>query len=581
MPISLRNDSSSKALVPGRAPVVLLVEDDDDLRDMLASILRRDCFEVIQARDGREALEMLEKLQRDEGEGPDLIVTDHRMPRRSGLDVVESLRLAHAPTPVILITAFGDDAIHQRAGSLDVAAVLDKPFDVRELIRIARDCTAYRGRGEILGETAAAAPAPAPLRARERIPPPEKTRSRVAGAIGGVALPAIAPRRIQGPLRLDALCDEEALVGLAPEWRALEQRAGGVFQRWAWIQGLWRFERNRRLSLRVLAVRDAGGALVAVLPLALERPRCLPAVRVLRFVGQPLADVQDLLVDPDADAAAVVAEIEDWLACRADEYDLADLRELPTHSPLIRHGALFSDTSEAPAVAVLPSSVCRVLPLPADFEAYEGCLSRNFRKNLRRRRRLLEDHFAVRFEIEDGSRDPAGAIDDLMRLHQARARATGLRGLFRGADRQAAFRELFHGLLQEGVLRIHRLLLDGRVAAADAVLSDGAVATLYIGGFDPAPALGRYSLGTLNVLEVVRWAIQTGHRECDLARGDEPYKQDFQAQARHSQRLLAGRGGTVGALYRLRERAWLRVTESPALRSLYRSLAGAAGDGRG
>lgn len=65
--------------------------------------------------------------------GVDLLVTDVRMPGFSGLDVLTALRRVSVRCPVVLVTAFGDEALHQFARQLGVVAVLDKPFDVNEL----------------------------------------------------------------------------------------------------------------------------------------------------------------------------------------------------------------------------------------------------------------------------------------------------------------------------------------------------------------------------------------------------------------------------------------------------------------
>jgi len=55
------------------------------------------------------------------------------MPGLTGLDVLAILRCANRTTPVILITAFGDEATHAEGRELGAVAVLDKPFNVQEL----------------------------------------------------------------------------------------------------------------------------------------------------------------------------------------------------------------------------------------------------------------------------------------------------------------------------------------------------------------------------------------------------------------------------------------------------------------
>lgn len=113
---------------------ILLAEDDDEMRRMLAEWLRRDGYLVSEARDGIELTERICEALFGEGRAvPDVLITDLRMPGRDGLDVVSLLRGADSTIPVILITAFGGDETHLRAARLGADAVFDKPLDLDEL----------------------------------------------------------------------------------------------------------------------------------------------------------------------------------------------------------------------------------------------------------------------------------------------------------------------------------------------------------------------------------------------------------------------------------------------------------------
>ncbi len=139
----VQDDDEAKHLVPVRPGRVLLAEDDLELRSLIAMVLRRNGFQVEMATDGSEALERLAStvLGRASGRSPDLLITDYRMPKFDGLDVIEALRLVGVRTPIILITAFGDAATHARAEALGVTAVLDKPFDLQDLLSLAHRAT--------------------------------------------------------------------------------------------------------------------------------------------------------------------------------------------------------------------------------------------------------------------------------------------------------------------------------------------------------------------------------------------------------------------------------------------------------
>jgi DNA-binding response OmpR family regulator len=144
MVISTRPDFGKsperKTLSPLGKSRVLIAEDDDEMRKMLAFVLTKHGFRVTQARDGAEALEYLGDvvLGGSRDQAPQLLLTDQRMPGFCGLEVIEAARLVGLKIPAILITAFGDTETHKRADALGATPVLDKPFAVRELVALVR-----------------------------------------------------------------------------------------------------------------------------------------------------------------------------------------------------------------------------------------------------------------------------------------------------------------------------------------------------------------------------------------------------------------------------------------------------------
>jgi DNA-binding response OmpR family regulator len=127
----------TEAQLGTRSPRVLLAEDDAAMRALLARTLRRAAFDVVEASSGHEALAWLARSLI--GKPPiDLILSDVRMPGYDGLNLLASLRQACTPIPVILITAFGSPAAHAAAARLGAFAMVDKPFDVDDLMILVR-----------------------------------------------------------------------------------------------------------------------------------------------------------------------------------------------------------------------------------------------------------------------------------------------------------------------------------------------------------------------------------------------------------------------------------------------------------
>lgn len=112
---------------------ILLAEDDDDMRCIVADSLRNDGYDVVEIADGEVFLEIAARLEAGaDGGSIDLIVSDIRMPTCDGLEVLSALRDARCHIPVILMTAFGDEATRRQAARLS-AVLFDKPFDLDDL----------------------------------------------------------------------------------------------------------------------------------------------------------------------------------------------------------------------------------------------------------------------------------------------------------------------------------------------------------------------------------------------------------------------------------------------------------------
>ena len=111
------------------AHVVLVVDDDRDVRDLFADTLRENGHHVEDARDGDEALRLI-----DDGLRPCLVLTDVLMPRMDGWDLSRALGKRIPEVPVVLVT--GDRLLSIRA------PVLDKPASPDELEALIRTyCT--------------------------------------------------------------------------------------------------------------------------------------------------------------------------------------------------------------------------------------------------------------------------------------------------------------------------------------------------------------------------------------------------------------------------------------------------------
>ncbi len=127
---------------------VLVAEDDEDLRTLIADELRRDGFEVLECADAREAVRRREWTQAMAGDpwSLDLVVTDLRLGDVDGLALLQRIADAGLDIPVVLVSAFGDVSSRLRAETLGAAAFLDKPLAMRALRQLLRQLAWERRR---------------------------------------------------------------------------------------------------------------------------------------------------------------------------------------------------------------------------------------------------------------------------------------------------------------------------------------------------------------------------------------------------------------------------------------------------
>jgi DNA-binding response OmpR family regulator len=108
-----------------RAPRILLVDDEQPIQTLLSFPLQRDGYEVVQASDGREA------LNRFSEQSFDLVVLDVMMPRMDGLEVCRRLR-ARSSVPIIMLTAKSEEIDKVLGLELGADDYITKPFSMRE-----------------------------------------------------------------------------------------------------------------------------------------------------------------------------------------------------------------------------------------------------------------------------------------------------------------------------------------------------------------------------------------------------------------------------------------------------------------
>lgn len=124
-------------------PSILVVDDDEMVRDAIAAALKRAGYTVLEAADGREAATRFKR------EPVDLVITDILMPERDGLETIQALNRGADSVPIIAMTGFSSRSslYLEMARTFGAVRVLEKPFELTELIAVTRALLAQRAQG--------------------------------------------------------------------------------------------------------------------------------------------------------------------------------------------------------------------------------------------------------------------------------------------------------------------------------------------------------------------------------------------------------------------------------------------------
>jgi Response regulator containing CheY-like receiver, AAA-type ATPase, and DNA-binding domains len=115
---------------------LLIIDDENELREILVSLLEDSAAEIHEACNGIEGITLLQSKKFH------AVLSDEKMPKKSGLDVLRWMRENNINIPFIIHTGYGQKEVVDQARKLGVYAFLDKPFDERKLIQTVKEALA-------------------------------------------------------------------------------------------------------------------------------------------------------------------------------------------------------------------------------------------------------------------------------------------------------------------------------------------------------------------------------------------------------------------------------------------------------
>jgi len=122
---------------------ILVVDDDDGVREYVEEVLSRAGLEVVTARDGAHGMRALDERS------PDLVLLDLAMPDASGMDLLERIKRSHEHLPVVMLSGQGAPANVVESLRRGAADFVSKPFEPEQLRRVVDRALALRRRGAV------------------------------------------------------------------------------------------------------------------------------------------------------------------------------------------------------------------------------------------------------------------------------------------------------------------------------------------------------------------------------------------------------------------------------------------------
>lgn len=324
-------------------------------------------------------------------------------------------------------------------------------------------------------------------------------------------------------LKVNELNDFRDFEDLRGIWNENLQKCvdNEVFSTWEWLWCWWKhFGKERDLRILIAQEKDE---IVGIAALMLSKYRFLHLGKLLKieFIGTPHSDYNNfILLKKEKECFKLflnyLKEFSD-----ADLLELRDVREGSVSANLLQD-TCYSQTS---TLKLRVGTLCPHINLPVSEEAFINRLSPNMRRNLRKRMRKLCEQYKVEFKTQRDFGSAEKAMEIFFELHQQRWRSKGKPGAFSSKAFRAFHLDLAGIFDEKGWLALYFLTVNDKPIATVYSFDYNLKKYGYLTGFDSS--FGRYGVGNLLKMHIVRECIKKRFREYDLARDFEPYKAEW------------------------------------------------------
>lgn len=328
-------------------------------------------------------------------------------------------------------------------------------------------------------------------------------------------------------VRIEHLTNADQLDALRSDWERLHSLSSeaGLFNSWYWNKLWWEHYGDMgELNIVVVYKNDV---VEAIAPLYRCTTRALKfasanTIRLIGSGGNTSPDDLDIIVHPDAEADVLKALTDNVLSL--ESLERLQLSDLPENSRFLE-SIVNSASDSGWSMPLLQHQTRRVQELPNTIAGYEKSLSRNARKQRKRRRRKLEEAGTFKFHRCRTPEEIDLAFADLVTLHQTRHASKGEQGSF-GSERYRKFHiALMKEALKHDELRLIVLVLNEKTIGIEYSFFCKRTIMFFQNGFDPRHEA--LSPGHLSMMHIIDEGIKEGANAMDLLKGDYEYKTSY------------------------------------------------------
>jgi CelD/BcsL family acetyltransferase involved in cellulose biosynthesis len=330
---------------------------------------------------------------------------------------------------------------------------------------------------------------------------------------------------MQRMLRSDPIELEADIAAFLPAWDELALSCRRPYGTPAWMMAWWRHMAPPGAQLRVLAVRDGEDLVGLAAMYVAAEARGVRHARLLaaRYGGTPLGPI----ARPGAEEE-VARLLGAYLGDMRPAPQVLHFDGIPTGSPwpaLIRSAWSGAGRPMVQRDAQRPTPTIRAAGMT--FDQWMAAKSKNFRQEMRRKRRQLEDRGAV-IRMSETLEEVDQDLDAFIRLHGSRWDWRGGSGRLKPATKDFLI-DLASQLLPLGRYRLWSIDVNGESISTHLFVCGGGRANYWLGGFDDA--WSRYSPAMVTLLAGVEHALGAGDTEIGLGAGRQEYKSRFTSEA--------------------------------------------------